>query len=122
MKTQVRVPTLPESIADATVAGWHKRPGEAVRRDENLVDLETDKVVLEVPAPADGVLVEIHCQEGELVQAEQVLALIEAGAAAARQAPPGQPPDRARADGRDRGRTRGGGGRGGGRHQGDLSE
>jgi 2-oxoglutarate dehydrogenase E2 component (dihydrolipoamide succinyltransferase) len=98
MKTQVRVPTLPESIADATVAGWHKRPGEAVRRDENLVDLETDKVVLEVPAPADGVLVEIHCQEGELVQAEQVLALIEAGAAAARQAPPGQPPDRARAE------------------------
>lgn len=98
MKTQVRVPTLPESIADATVAGWHKRPGEAVRRDENLVDLETDKVVLEVPAPAAGVLAEIHCQEGDLVQAEQVLALIEAGAEVAKQATPGQSTATARAE------------------------
>ena len=51
MSTEVRVPTLPESVSDATVLTWHKKPGEAIARDENLVDLETDKVVLEVPAP-----------------------------------------------------------------------
>ena len=54
MSTEVRVPTLPESVADATIVTWHKKPGDRVQRDENLVDLETDKVVLEVPAPADG--------------------------------------------------------------------
>jgi 2-oxoglutarate dehydrogenase E2 component (dihydrolipoamide succinyltransferase) len=58
MSSEVRVPALPESVADATVLTWHKQPGEAVRKDDNLVDLETDKVVLEVPAPMDGVLAE----------------------------------------------------------------
>ena len=56
MSIEIRVPALPESIADATLVAWHKQPGEAFKRDENLADLETDKVVLEVPAPADGVM------------------------------------------------------------------
>jgi 2-oxoglutarate dehydrogenase E2 component (dihydrolipoamide succinyltransferase) len=60
MTIEVRVPQLPESVADATLVSWHKKPGDAVARDENLVDLETDKVVLEVPAPAAGVLKEIR--------------------------------------------------------------
>ena len=55
MSIEVKVPVLPESVSDAVIATWHKKPGDAVRRDENLVDLETDKVVLEVPAPTDGV-------------------------------------------------------------------
>jgi 2-oxoglutarate dehydrogenase E2 component (dihydrolipoamide succinyltransferase) len=76
MSTEVRVPALPESVADATVLTWHKKAGEAVHRDENLVDLETDKVVLEVPAPGDGVLAEVHAEEGEVVQAGQVLAVL----------------------------------------------
>ena len=54
MTTEIRVPQLPESVADATLVAWHKQPGDPVRRDENLADLETDKVVLEVPAPANG--------------------------------------------------------------------
>ncbi len=74
MEIEVKVPQLPESIADATVAAWHKKPGERVAADENLLDLETDKVVLEVPAPADGVLREILAKEGETVVAGQVLA------------------------------------------------
>ncbi len=55
MTIEVKVPVLPESVADATISAWHKKPGDFVKRDENLVDLETDKVVLEVPAPSDGV-------------------------------------------------------------------
>jgi 2-oxoglutarate dehydrogenase E2 component (dihydrolipoamide succinyltransferase) len=80
MSREVRVPALPESVADATVATWHKQPGDLVREGENLVDLETDKVVLEVPAPADGILGALQAQEGEVVQADTVLALIEVGA------------------------------------------
>jgi 2-oxoglutarate dehydrogenase E2 component (dihydrolipoamide succinyltransferase) len=83
MSSEVRVPALPESVADATVATWHKRPGDPVKRDENLVDLETDKVVLEVPAPSDGILGEVLAKEGDVVQAAAVLALIETAAAAA---------------------------------------
>ncbi len=79
MAIEIRVPTLPESVTDATVLAWHKREGEAVRRDENLLDLETDKVVLEVPAPADGVLAEIKAKEGQVVEADDVLALLEPG-------------------------------------------
>lgn len=87
MSIEVKVPVLPESVADATIATWHKKPGDAVRRDENLVDLETDKVVLEVPAPTDGVLKEILGQAGDTVTSQQVIALIEAGAVAATPAP-----------------------------------
>jgi len=85
MSTEVRVPDLPESVSEARVLTWHKGSGTEVKRGENLVDLETDKVVLEVPAPADGVLGEILAQEGDEVQAEAVLAQIEAGRAAARE-------------------------------------
>ncbi len=79
MMTEVRVPALPESVADATVLTWHKEPGAAVQRGENLVDLETDKVVLEVPAPVDGVLAEIGAKEGSVVGADVLLARIEPG-------------------------------------------
>src|SRR5690606_27943015 len=68
MSTEIKVPKLPESVADATLVNWHKEPGEAVARDENLADLETDKVVLEVPAPVAGVLKEIKVQAGATVQ------------------------------------------------------
>ena len=81
MSNEIKVPTLPESIADALVATWHKKPGDFVKQDENLVDLETDKVILEVPAPADGVLKEILKPEGETVLADEILAKFEAGAA-----------------------------------------
>jgi 2-oxoglutarate dehydrogenase E2 component (dihydrolipoamide succinyltransferase) len=83
MTIEVRVPNLPESVADATLVKWHKKAGEAVSRDENLADLETDKVVLEVPATASGVLKEILVAEGTVVVAGQVLALLEEGAVAA---------------------------------------
>jgi len=83
MTIEVRVPQLPESVADATLVSWHKKPGDAVVRDENLVDLETDKVVLEVPAPAAGVISEIRLQDGAKVTGGEVLAVIEEGAAAA---------------------------------------
>ncbi|KAB8194998.1 dihydrolipoyllysine-residue succinyltransferase [Lysobacter maris] len=83
MSTEIKVPVLPESVSDATIATWHKKPGDAVKRDENLVDLETDKVVLEVPSPVDGVLKEIKFNEGDTVTSEQILGLVEAGAVAA---------------------------------------
>ena len=82
MSIEVKVPVLPESVSDATIAAWHKKPGDAVKRDENLVDLETDKVVLEVPAPADGVLKEIRHQTGDTVNSEDVIAILEEGAVA----------------------------------------
>ena len=82
MTIEVRVPQLPESVADATLVSWHKKPGDRVARDENLVDLETDKVVLEVPAPASGVLKEIKLADGTTVTSGQLLALLEEGAAA----------------------------------------
>lgn len=77
---QVKVPVLPESVQDATIAAWHKKPGDVVKRDENLVDLETDKVVLEVPAPVDGVLKEVLKVEGDTVTAEELLASIDSSA------------------------------------------
>jgi 2-oxoglutarate dehydrogenase E2 component (dihydrolipoamide succinyltransferase) len=82
MTIEVRVPQLPESVADATLVSWHKKPGDRVVRDENLVDLETDKVVLEVPAPVAGVLKEIKSNDGATVTSGQLLAVIEEGAAA----------------------------------------
>jgi 2-oxoglutarate dehydrogenase E2 component (dihydrolipoamide succinyltransferase) len=77
MSIEVKVPQLPESVTDATLVSWHKKPGDTVSRDENLVDLETDKVVLEVPAPAAGVLKEIKITDGTTVTAGQVLAILE---------------------------------------------
>lgn len=77
MTIEVKVPMLPESITDATVSIWHKKAGDTITRDENLVDLETDKVMLEVPAPTDGILKEIIKKQGEVVQANQVIAIID---------------------------------------------
>lgn len=82
MSIEVKVPMLPESVADATIVTWHKQVGEAVSRDETLVDLETDKVVLEVPAPNDGVLKEILFDDGATVESDQVLAILAEGGAA----------------------------------------
>jgi 2-oxoglutarate dehydrogenase E2 component (dihydrolipoamide succinyltransferase) len=87
---EVKVPQLPESVADATLVAWHKKAGETVRREENLVDLETDKVVLEVPSPVDGVLKQIVAADGAVVTSGQVLALLEPGEVAA--APPAAGP------------------------------
>src|SRR5579871_1735186 len=83
MSIEVKVPQLPESVQDATLVNWHKKPGDSVNRDENLVDIETDKVVLEVPAPVSGVLKEIRVKDGTTVGAGQVLAILEEGAGAA---------------------------------------
>ena len=83
MSIEIRVPQLPESVADATLVAWRKQPGDAVTRDENLADLETDKVVLEVPAPANGVLRELKVQTGATVKSGDLLAIIDEGAVAA---------------------------------------
>jgi 2-oxoglutarate dehydrogenase E2 component (dihydrolipoamide succinyltransferase) len=83
MSIEVKVPVLPESVSDATIATWHKKAGDSVRRDENLLDLETDKVVLEVPSPVDGVLKELKFAAGATVTSQQVIAVIEEGAVAA---------------------------------------
>ena len=87
MSIEVKVPVLPESVSDATIATWHKKVGDTVRRDENLVDLETDKVVLEVPSTVDGILKEIKFNVGDTVNSQQVIGIIEAGAVAAAPAP-----------------------------------
>jgi 2-oxoglutarate dehydrogenase E2 component (dihydrolipoamide succinyltransferase) len=89
MRIEVKVPQLPESVAEATLVNWHKKPGEAVRRDENLIDIETDKVVLELPAPNDGVLAEIRQPDGATVTSNDVIAVIDTDArAGAAEAPP----------------------------------
>ncbi|NUY55519.1 dihydrolipoamide succinyltransferase [Salinivibrio sp. MA351] len=82
MTIEILVPDLPESVADATIATWHKQPGDSVTRDEVLVDIETDKVVLEVPAPADGVLESIIEDEGSTVLGKQAIAKLKEGAVA----------------------------------------
>lgn len=82
MSTEIKAPQFPESVADGTVATWHKKVGESVKRDELLVDIETDKVVLEVVAPADGVLKEIRKDEGDTVESQELLGIFEAGASA----------------------------------------
>ena len=81
MTIEIRVPQLPESVADAVLVAWRKQPGEAVSRDESLADLETDKVVLEVPAPAAGVIKEFKVQPGATVKSGDLLAIFEEGAA-----------------------------------------
>src|SRR6187551_750467 len=83
MTIEIKVPQLPESVADATLVTWHKQAGQTVSRDENLADLETDKVVLEVPAPVNGVLKELKIVAGTSVTSGQVLAVLDESAAAA---------------------------------------
>jgi len=95
MLIEVKVPVLPESVAEATLVNWHKKAGEAVKRDENLIDIETDKVVLELPAPGAGVLKEIKKPDGSTVTAQEVIAVIDTegkGAAASASAPPASAP------------------------------
>jgi len=88
MRIEVKVPQLPESVAEATLVSWHKKPGDAVKRDENLIDVETDKVVLELPAPGDGVLVELLKPDGALVKSNDIIAVIDSdGKATAVNAP-----------------------------------
>src|SRR5512140_873882 len=92
MKIEVKVPQLPESVAEATLVSWHKQPGQPVKRDENLIDIETDKVVLELPAPGDGVLVEVRKGDGSTVAGQEVIAVIDTEAkGAAAVAPVEQP-------------------------------
>ena len=79
MSIEIKVPPLPESVSDATLVAWHKSAGESVARDENLVDLETDKVVLEVPAPRSGTIAKIIVENGATVEAGDVLAVLEEG-------------------------------------------
>ena len=91
MSIEVVVPTLPESVADATLVTWHKKAGDTILKDENLVDLETDKVVLEVPALTDGILAEIIEPEGSVVLGGQLIARIEEGSAAVSSPEPATP-------------------------------
>ena len=106
MSIEIKAPTFPESVADGTIATWHKKPGEAVKRDELIVDIETDKVVLEVVAPADGSIAEIKKGEGDTVQSNEVIALFvegkvegAAGASTAQAAAPASAPTAAPAAG-----------------------
>ncbi|HRZ24276.1 MAG TPA: E3 binding domain-containing protein, partial [Candidatus Contendobacter sp.] len=87
MTIEVKVPSLPESVSDGTLVNWKKKPGDPVKRGENLVDLETDKVVLDIPAPVDGVLGPILRQEGDIVTTGDVIATLEEGAVAGAAAP-----------------------------------
>ncbi len=88
MRIEVKVPQLPESVAEATLVSWHKKAGDAVVRDENLIDVETDKVVLELPAPADGVIVELVRPDGATVTSNDVIAIIDTEAKGAVTAAP----------------------------------
>ena len=92
MTTEIKVPVLPESVADATVATWHVQVGDKVSRDQNLVDIETDKVVLEVVATSDGVITEISQAEGATVLGEQVIAILSEGSASAAVSTPASAP------------------------------
>ncbi len=90
MLIEVKVPVLPESITEATLVSWHKKAGEAVKRDENLIDVETDKVVLELPAPDSGVITEIRRPDGSTVKAQEIIAVIDTGAKATATTAPAQ--------------------------------
>jgi len=92
MATEIRVPTLGESVTEATIGQWYKKPGDAVKADEPLVELETDKVTVEVPAPADGVLAEIVVKDGETVAVGALLGSLSAATGAAAQAAPSPQP------------------------------
>src|SRR5438132_3781159 len=87
MLIEIKVPQLSESVAEATLLAWHKKVGEAVKRDENLIDIETDKVVLELPAPADGVLAKIIKGDGSTVKADEVIATLDTEGKASAAAP-----------------------------------
>jgi len=93
MSTEIKAPVFPESVADGTIATWHKQPGEPVSRDELLVDIETDKVVLEVVAQNDGVIKEILKPEGETILSAEVIAIFEEGAAGSAPAPAAAAPE-----------------------------
>ena len=82
MSIEIKAPAFPESVADGEIASWHKAEGDTVSRDELIVEIETDKVVMEVLAPEDGVITRIHALEGDTIQSEQVLATLEQGATA----------------------------------------
>lgn len=105
MAIEIKAPTFPESVADGEIATWHKREGEAVARDELIVEIETDKVVMEVVAPEDGVISKIHAAEGDTIQSDQVLALLEPGAA-----PEAESPSREQAPEKATGQQSGAGG------------
>src|SRR5690606_2688323 len=98
MATEIRVPTLGESVTEATIARWFKKAGDAVAADEPLVELETDKVTVEVPAPAAGVLEEIRVKDGETVGVGAVLGSIKEGAGGAKAAPAKAAPAPAKAE------------------------
>ena len=83
MAIEIKAPTFPESVQEGTLATWHKNVGDSVTRDELLVDIETDKVVLEVVAPANGILTEVLKAEGDLIESNEIIARIEEGVAAA---------------------------------------
>jgi len=87
MAIEIKAPAFPESVADGEVAAWHKQEGESVSRDELIVEIETDKVVMEVVAPEDGVITKIHAQEGDTIESQQLLATLEQGAASKTSAP-----------------------------------
>src|ERR1700686_4442204 len=91
MRIEVKVPVLPESITEATLVSWHKKAGQSVKRDENLIDIETDKVVLELPAPNAGVLAEIRKPDGSTVTAQEGIAVIDTEGKAAEAASPAAP-------------------------------
>lgn len=106
MTIEIKVPPLPESVSDATLIAWHKKEGDAVSRDENLVDLETDKIVLEVPAPSAGILQEIRITDGTTVTSGQVLAILLEGEGTAAQPAANVAPDEVVADVAERSATK----------------
>ena len=87
MKIEIKVPQLPESVSEATLLNWHKKQGDFVKREENLIDLETDKVVMELPSAEDGVLVEVIGRPGDIVKSGQLIAYIDTSAKAKEEAP-----------------------------------
>lgn len=94
MATEIRVPTLGESVSEATIAQWFKKPGESVNADEPLVELETDKVTIEVPAPASGVLADVIVRDGETVGVGALLGMIDAAGAASATGSPDKKSDK----------------------------
>src|SRR5919107_4752573 len=95
MQVEVKVPQLSESVSEATLVSWRKKAGEAVKRDENLIDVETDKVVLELPAPVDGVLARIVKNDGDSVTSGEVIAVIDTEGKATSAAAPAVTPAKA---------------------------